>query len=349
MPASAGPRFVPGPALFIVGRERAKLSYFWRHAYRVPRSGPYLGCATNPDTGKPIILDDRRLTVEEFGKTKISELVEARDGKACRALHSALWQADPDKIHRMAPVEFIGRYMDEWFDYAICDEIHQLAGDTAQGNALGTLASCAGRIVGLTGTLLGGYADDVYNTLFRLEAGKMKGAGYEFGTAGCGAFNQDYGVLETITRIAPDENACSKAKTTTTVRRKPGASPLLFGEFLMQLCAFVFLEDISSELPPYEETLVSVPMDGPLMAAYKSLEHCVQPQDRTSIHTKCLNHKRSGRNWRKAGESRCSRSTPTSTTSLDGWNGFFPEKESARQCCVPVWTLPSAKLGMPVR
>jgi hypothetical protein len=30
--------------LFIVGRERAKLGYFWRHAYRVPRSGPYIGC-----------------------------------------------------------------------------------------------------------------------------------------------------------------------------------------------------------------------------------------------------------------------------------------------------------------
>jgi superfamily II DNA or RNA helicase len=66
----------------------------------------------------------------------------------------------------MAPIEFIGRYMPEWFDYAICDEIHQLAGDTAQGNALGTLASCTDRIVGLTGTLLGGYADDLFNTLF---------------------------------------------------------------------------------------------------------------------------------------------------------------------------------------
>jgi hypothetical protein len=30
------------PSLFIVGRERAKLGYFWRHAYRVPRSGPSL-------------------------------------------------------------------------------------------------------------------------------------------------------------------------------------------------------------------------------------------------------------------------------------------------------------------
>jgi hypothetical protein len=56
------------------------------------------------------------------------------------------------------------------------------------------------------------------------------------------------------------------------VRRKPGASPLLFGEFLMQLCAFVFLEDISGALPPYEETYLSVPMDAPLMEAYRELE-----------------------------------------------------------------------------
>ena len=43
------------PSLFIVGRERAKLGYFWRHAYRVPRSGPYVGCIVNSDTGKPVI------------------------------------------------------------------------------------------------------------------------------------------------------------------------------------------------------------------------------------------------------------------------------------------------------
>jgi superfamily II DNA or RNA helicase len=261
------------PALFIVGRERAKLGYFWRHAFRIPRSGPNLGCAINSDTGQPIVIDERRLTQDDFDKIKLSEAIESRDGKSCRAFHSALWQADPAKLHRMAPIEFIGRYLDdEWFDYAICDEVHQLAGDTAQGNALGTLASCAGRIVGLTGTLLGGYADDVYNTLFRLEPRKMKDAGYEFGTTGRSAFTQDYGVLETITRIESGDNACSKAKATKAVRRKPGASPLLFGQHLMQLCAFVFLEDISSELPPYEETFLSVPMDGPLLAAYEALE-----------------------------------------------------------------------------
>jgi superfamily II DNA or RNA helicase len=264
------------PSLFIVGRERAKLGYFWRHAYHIPRSGPYLGCAVNCDTGYPVFMNESRLTVADFDKVRMAEAVESRGDKSSRPFHSPLWQADADKIRRMAPIEFIGRYMSGWFDYAICDEIHQLAGDTAQGNALGTLASCTDRIVGLTGTLLGGYADDLFNTLFRLEAAGMKEHGYEWGTAGRSAFMQDYGVLETITKLEPEENRCSKAKTTSVVRRKPGASPLLFGEFLMQLCAFVFLEDISGELPTYEEDYVSVAMDPLMMAAYRELEDAIR-------------------------------------------------------------------------
>jgi superfamily II DNA or RNA helicase len=264
------------PSLFIVGRERAKLGYFWRHAYRIPRSGPYFGCVVNSDTGRPVIVDESRLTIAEFEKVKIAETIETRGDKQCRTFHSPLWQADADRIRRMAPIDFIGRYMPGFFDYTICDEIHQLAGDTAQGNALGTLASCTDRIVGLTGTLLGGYADDLFNTLFRLEAGRMKGHGYEWGTTGRSSFTQDYGVLETITKIEPAENRCSKAKTTSVVRRKPGASPLLFGEFLMQLCAFVFLEDISGELPPYEESYVSVPMDALMLGAYRELEDAIR-------------------------------------------------------------------------
>jgi len=130
--------------------------------------------------------------------------------------------------------------------------------------------------VGLTGTLLGGYADDLFNTLFRLDAARMKEHGYEWGTTGRTSFTQDYGVLETITKVEPADNRCSKAKSTSTVRRKPGASPLLFGEFLMQLCAFVFLEDISGELPPYEESYLSVAMDPLMRAAYRELEDAIR-------------------------------------------------------------------------
>jgi len=44
-----------------------------------------------------------------------------------------------------------------WFDFAIADELHQLAGDTAQGNGLGVLERAARKLIALTAAD-GGYA-----------------------------------------------------------------------------------------------------------------------------------------------------------------------------------------------
>ncbi|HEV2401635.1 MAG TPA: helicase-related protein [Candidatus Sulfotelmatobacter sp.] len=270
------------PALFIVGRERGKLSYFWRHAYGHARCGRYQGSIVNSETGCPICLgeDGERLLSADFKKAKLSEILGTRNGdesaKSRHALYSALWQADGKKTRRFAPVNFIGRYMPGFFDYAIADEVHELKGDTAQGNALGTLAACAQRTVVLTGTLLGGYADEVFNILFRLEPTKMVKEGFEFGEAGVRPFTETYGLLEKITVIEPADNACSEARVTKRIRRRPGASPLLFGRFLMSLGAFISLEDISEALPPYREEVVSVEMDTPLKQAYKKLEEDVK-------------------------------------------------------------------------
>ncbi|HLW53449.1 MAG TPA: helicase-related protein [Candidatus Angelobacter sp.] len=276
----------PGPCVFIVGRERAKLGYFWRHAFGIPRCGPYSGCVVNPETGAPVTVNEERLLSSDFKDTKISETIAERSGQPCRSQFVPLWQADREKIQREAPIDFIGRYLHGFFDYAICDEMHQLAGDTAQGNALGTLASCADRLVGLTGTLMGGYAKDLYNLLWRFESAKMKQKGFVWGSSGCSSFVQDYGVLETIETIEPVDNDCSDAKVTTVVKQKPGASPLLFGEFLMHLCAFVFLEDIADKLPAYQETLVAVPMDPEMQEAYTELEEDI---------TACLKENRKNR------------------------------------------------------
>jgi len=89
----------------------------------------------------------------------------------------------------------------------------------------------------LTGTLLGGYADELFNILFRLGASRMLEEGFEYGDAGVRAFTEIYGLLEKITVIEAADNACSEARVTTRVRHRPGASPLLFGRFLMSLGA----------------------------------------------------------------------------------------------------------------
>ena len=164
-----------------------------------------------------------------------------------------------------------------FFDYAIADEVHELkGGDTAQGNALGTLAASARHIAVLTGTLLGGYADELFNILFRLGASQMLEEGFEYGESGVRAFTETYGLLEKITVIEPADNACSEARVTTRLRHRPGASPLLFGRFLMSLGAFVSLEDISDALPPYQEEVVSVEMDQPLQKAYEETEQDIK-------------------------------------------------------------------------
>ena len=270
------------PALFIVGRDRGKLSYFWRHAYTQAACGRYQGSVVNPDTGCPIYIgeDGQRLLSADFKKAKLSEILGRQNGdeaaKSRRELYSALWQADGKKIRRFAPVDFIGRYMPDFFDYVIADEVHELKGDTAQGNALGTLAGCAQHTVVLTGTLLGGYADEVFNILFRMHPARMVQEGFEYGEAGVRMFTETYGLLEKITVIEPEDNSCSEARVTKRVRRRPGASPLLFGRFLMSLGAFISLEDISEALPPYREEVVSIEMDPPLKEAYEKLEEDVK-------------------------------------------------------------------------
>ena len=65
------------PALFVVGRDRAKLGYFWRHAYQVARCGRYQGSVRNPDSGSPVYLgsEGERLLAMDFKKVKLSEML----------------------------------------------------------------------------------------------------------------------------------------------------------------------------------------------------------------------------------------------------------------------------------
>jgi hypothetical protein len=283
------------PTYFIMGKERGKLSYFWKPAYVTAKSGPRLGSVVNPDTGLTIDKSDGgQLTTLDFeDQVKRKQIIErpytgkrTAEVKAGRhssitpthrlltnsSSYSPLWQADRNRIHRMAPIEYIGRYMKHWFDYAIADEVHQLAGDTAQGNGLAVLARAANRLITLTGTMMGGYADDLFNVLYRMDGPRMAKEGFEWGATGRQDFQSTYGVIESVETHRDDDNACSRrSKRSIQIYRRPGCSPLLFGKHLMESTAFVSLEDISDQLPPYEETVIQVGMDETLRSAYDKL------------------------------------------------------------------------------
>jgi len=204
-----------GPTFFITGKDKGKLSYFWDHVYLKAKSGPNLGGILNPDSGEAILDSEmQKLTALDFrDKQKVAEiLVSPRNGTT---RFSALWQADRNRIQRMAPIEYIGRYMAGWFDFAIADELHQLAGDTAQGNGLGVLGRAAQRLIALTGTLMGGYADDLFNIFYRMEPRAMVREGFAYGGQGRRDFQEQYGVLETVEKIEGSDNACSRATKKT--------------------------------------------------------------------------------------------------------------------------------------
>ena len=270
-------RRFPGSTFFIAGKDKAKLGYFWEHVYTKAKSGPHLGGVVNPDSGKSILDSEmQKLTALDFmEKRKLSEILTCSSGGRTR--YSALWQADRSRIQRMAPIEYIGRFMKGWFDFAIADELHQLAGDTAQGNALGVLGRAGRRVIALTGTLMGGYSDDLFNVFWRMEPRVMAREGFAYGGQGRRDFQEQYGVLETIEKVEDADNACSRAtRKTVRVVRKPGASPLLFGKFLMNTTAFLSLEDISDNLPRYDESVISVEMDDVLQEVYEQLEQDIR-------------------------------------------------------------------------
>ena len=120
--------------------------------------------------------------------------------------------------------------------------------------------------------MMGGYADDLYNVLYRIDAPQMVREGFEWGGAGREMFQRKYGVIETVERITENENACSRnPKKSIQILRRPGCSPMLFGNHLMDSTAFVSLEDIAEALPPYTETVIEVHANQTLRDAYDDL------------------------------------------------------------------------------
>src|SRR3974390_2989762 len=88
-------RLCPETAIFCIGREKAKLSYFWKHCYGKSRSGRSLGSLTNPDTGCPIETGGTRLTTVDFDKKRLHEIVEQQKGGTTK--HCAMWQGARSK------------------------------------------------------------------------------------------------------------------------------------------------------------------------------------------------------------------------------------------------------------
>jgi hypothetical protein len=249
-----------GLRYYVVSKERAKLSYAWRPAFNLRRGIPVC-----PDCGSTV--------VDRDGVEVSVEALQHRKSR-CSTCGAALWQADNTRFRRFSIADYVKCHLKGYFDFFICDEVHEMkGGDTAQGNAFGTLASACKKTIALTGTLLGGYASHMFHLQYRMSPQAMNADGFSYRNRM--NFVNRYGVLEKITRYYPgDDNICSKGKKGTTVtREKPGVSPAIFSNHLMGSTVFLHLQDIAVDLPGLTEEVVPVSMEEDLAAAYKDLEH----------------------------------------------------------------------------
>ncbi len=247
------------PEYIIISKDKAKLGYAWKPAVteRKGKNGYYC-----PSCGNIIVDKDGNPVSIDYLK---------RNRRFCKC-GSALWQADNNKLRRFAVSEYIKKRLKGYFDFFIADEVHELkGGQTAQGNSFGALASACNKTIALTGTLVGGYGDDIHYILGRLSPEALKKEGIGYGEIA--KWMARYGVLEKITRSNPEDNICSKGKKKNTViKKKPGISPMVFSNYLMDKCVFLHLADIALDLPAITEEVVQVWMDEELEEAYRKLE-----------------------------------------------------------------------------
>lgn len=185
---------------------------------------------------------------------------------------SPLWQMTGE-LWRYEPALFIKRHLKHFFGYLVLDEVHEEKGsDTAQGHAAGALAASCRKVIALTGTLIGGYADHLRPLLFRLSPRSLVQEGLEW--SGVTAFNERYGRIETrITERSSGPNGedhrMSRGSKSTTKSVRPGIMPILFGRHLIDKAVFLGLSEVADNLPPLEEECIPVRMDPELARAYR--------------------------------------------------------------------------------
>jgi len=248
------------PEIYVLGRERAKLHYHTRTA-----------TARGLDDGTQM-----RPACPRCGLT-------FRDGlprnERCPQCGEILRTPDLSRgPRRYAKAEFIKRYLRGVFDLFIADEVHELKGHhTAQGIAMGAIASACRHCLALTGTLMGGYASNLLAIFWRLFPEKMTGQGFSFHQPR--EFLNTYGTLERIIELDREGGR----RRVFRVFERPGVSPTILTDFLLDRSVFISLEDVTDALPPFTEEIRWVEMDPEMAAIYHDLKSALTRRVRKAL------------------------------------------------------------------
>lgn len=182
------------------------------------------------------------------------------------------------------PSEYVKRYFPrKAFSLALIDEAHEYKNaGSAQGQAMAVLCNEAEKVLCLTGTLMGGYASDLFYLLFRAMPGVMVKMGYganrhnSFAAAET-RFMRQHGCLIDVFSYSGDQSESFQTargkKTTLHVKKAPGFGPMGIAQFILPHTVFMRLTDLGEGiLPAYSEETRMVMMSGAMLQHYRVLK-----------------------------------------------------------------------------
>ncbi len=182
------------------------------------------------------------------------------------------------------PSEYVKRYFPrKAFSLALIDEAHEYKNaGSAQGQAMAVLCNEAEKVLCLTGTLMGGYASDLFYLLFRAMPGVMVQMGYganrhnSFAAAET-RFMRQHGCLIDVFSYSGDQSESFQTargkKTTLHVKKAPGFGPMGIAQFILPHTVFMRLTDLGEGiLPAYSEETRMVMMSGAMLQHYRVLK-----------------------------------------------------------------------------
>jgi len=170
---------------------------------------------------------------------------------------------------KFAPALFIKKYLKGYFDFCLLDEAHKYEGaGTAQANAAHALIKVSDFTLCLTGTITNGKADSFFYLFYMLDPRRMKKMGFNYSDVV--DFSRRYGTVETVYESSDTSyNSTSRGRILQSPKVKPGISPVLFMDFLLDCSVFLDLSDLAKHLPSLTEEVELLPLPKDIEMAYR--------------------------------------------------------------------------------
>ncbi len=171
-----------------------------------------------------------------------------------------LWWYTSAKF-RYPLARIIQRKFRRFFDYLIVDECHEQQSDeAAQSMAAGKLIGSVPHVLALTGTLIGGYAMNLFALVMRINPRTLREEGFEWGKHM--DFSKVYGKIDRVVTTKEESGigvgagkgqaSMRRAKTGQSKEKsyvRPGIMPTLFGRHMIGNTVFIALDEMAEGLP----------------------------------------------------------------------------------------------------